>query len=82
MATEGAVSVYSIGTEPVRIVKVTTLVNGVPTTVDMQVLAIADEQGNIINRFADYSLQQQMVNELRALRLSLEQWLGKTEASF
>jgi len=52
----------------VRTISVITLISGVPTTVQMQVVAIADEAGNVIRDFASYNMQLAMLSELRALR--------------
>jgi hypothetical protein len=52
----------------VRTISVTTLINGVPTTVQMQVMALADESGNVIRDFASYNLQLAQLAELRAIR--------------
>jgi hypothetical protein len=60
----------------VRLINVTTLVNGVPTTVSMQVIALADESGNVIRDFANYNLQIAMLTELRAIRRILASQSG------
>ena len=52
----------------VRTIQVTTVVEGVPLTVDMQVIAIADEKGNVIREFMDYNWQRRMIDEMVALR--------------
>lgn len=60
----------------VRTIQVTTLVNGVLTTVDMQVMAIADAQGNVIKDFIDYNWQQQMLRELQRIRSGFQLMTG------
>jgi hypothetical protein len=60
----------------VRTLEITTLVNGVPTTVQMQVIAIADEGGNVIRDFANYNLQLMQIAEARALRRTQSIRLG------
>ena len=60
----------------VRTISVTTLVNGVPTVVQMQVLSIADDAGNIISDFNRYNVQLATLAELRAIRTLLANWLG------
>lgn len=52
----------------VRTIEVTTLIAGVPTVVEMQVVSIADEGGNIIKDFASYNLQLAQLAELRSIR--------------
>jgi hypothetical protein len=59
-----------------RTIEVVTVIDGVETTVQMQVLAIADGAGNVIDSFSDYTLQKQMVREIQLLRSVIERWLG------
>lgn len=65
----------------VRTVAVTTLIDGVPTVVQMQVLCIADEGGNIICDFASYNMQVAMLTELRAIRRLDAMRIGIFEAT-
>jgi hypothetical protein len=59
----------------VRMLQVTVLDSGVPTTVLMQVMQIADEFGTPIG-FSDYQqAHQEMVDELRAIRLGIQKLL-------
>lgn len=60
----------------VRTLEVETLIDGVPTKVEMQVLALADSAGNVIDCFNDYKAQQQIIRELQRMREVLERWLG------
>lgn len=60
----------------VRTIQVTTFVDGVPLTVDMQVIAIADGQGNVIDQFVDYNFQRRVIEELSKIRELLGNWLG------
>lgn len=69
---ESSVAVFDVGTAPVRTITVTTYIDGVPTAVNMQVLAIADEAGNVIDDFASYRLQVEQAAELRAIREGIE----------
>lgn len=52
----------------VRTIIAQVLVNGVPTPVQMQVVAISDANGIIIDNFAQVSLLQAIVSELQQLR--------------
>lgn len=52
----------------IRTIDVTTYINGVPTTVKMQVLAIADEAGNVIKDFSSYNLQLAQLREAQEFR--------------
>jgi hypothetical protein len=79
MATEQDVGVINQVTStvaPVRTIAVTTLIAGTPTTVQMQVVAVADEGGNVIRDFANYNLQLAMLTELRAIRSLLSRQSG------
>lgn len=60
----------------VRTISAVTLINGIPTTVQMQVMALADESGNVIRDFASYNLQIAQLAELRAIRKLLAQAQG------
>jgi len=60
----------------VRTIQVTTYVDGVPLTVDMQGVAIADGDGNVIDQFMDYNWQRRVIDELAALRQMLSERLG------
>ena len=60
----------------VRTIQVTTYVDGVPLTVDLQVIAIADSDGNVIDTFMDYNWQRRVIDELAALRQVMCDRLG------
>ena len=66
---EGAVGVFNLGTEPVRVLKITTLdANGNPVTVDMQVVTIANTDGSPLETGVDKAI----LEELQAIRALLE----------
>lgn len=48
-----------------RTLSVVTFVAGVETTVQMQVLSIADSAGNVIDSFVDYEFQGELVRQTR-----------------
>lgn len=56
----------------VRTLQLTTLVDGVETTTQMQVIAVADAAGNILRSFADERFEEELLGELRAIRVLLE----------
>ena len=58
-----------------RTIDVTTMVNGVATSVQMEVLSVADSSGNVIDDFADYKMNQAILRELRMIRLGIQQLL-------
>jgi hypothetical protein len=60
----------------VRTIEVTTILSGVATVVEMQVLAIADENGNTINEFIDYKWQLAVLNELKKIRRAVDKLNG------
>lgn len=69
MGTEAAVQIPPDSTgKKVRTIEATTLINGVPAVVEIQVLALADAAGNVIDDFANYKFQVAMLSELRAIR--------------
>ena len=77
MAKETYAAIPPNSTGPqVRTIEVTTMVSGVPLAVEMQVVAIADQFGNVIDRFQDYNWQRQVLDELIALRTMLSERLG------
>lgn len=66
---EATVGVYDIpGYKSARTIEVTTLIAGVPTVVEMQVIAIADGNGNVIDDFAGYRFQAAILAELQQIR--------------
>jgi len=73
--TYAAIPPNSTGPQ-VRTIEVTTFVDGVPLTVEMQVVAIADSDGNVIDEFMDYNWQRRVIDELAALREMLCTRLG------
>lgn len=60
----------------VRILQVTTLVDGVPLTVEMQVIAIADKDGNVLGSFVDGEWQDAMLAELKRIRRGIGKLVG------
>lgn len=76
MAQEGTIAVPSSGPAQVRTLLLTVVEGGEPTTVQLQVMGIADEQGNVISTFSDRVLLQEMLEELRAIRQGVEHRLG------
>lgn len=60
----------------IRTISVTTIINGTPTTVQMQVMQIADENGTIISDFASYNIMLAQLAELRAIRQLLAMQSG------
>lgn len=60
----------------VRTITATVMLNGVATPVQMQVIALADGGGNIIDDFSNYNFAIQNLNELREIRKLLCQILG------
>jgi hypothetical protein len=57
----------STGGRDVRTIEVTTLIQGVPTVVEMQVIALSDGRGNVIDTFATYNLQVEQLQVMREL---------------
>jgi len=57
-----------IGTgQNLRNIKVQTVVNGVLTDVLMEVVSLADENGNIISDFAEYNFQAAVIRRLNVI---------------
>lgn len=79
---EAAVGILNQTGKNVRTVEVTTLINGVPTVVEMQVMAIADAAGNVIDDFADYRFQRQVIEELQQIRQLLGSAYGLATFAF
>lgn len=52
----------------IRNLRVRTIVDGVPTDVEMQVICIADENGHIIADFHNAQWQESVLIELRRIR--------------
>lgn len=66
MGTEGSIKrLDSAGGRDVRTIQVTTFIGGVATTVDMQVLALSDAQGNPISFASSEILQRRVAREAR-----------------
>jgi len=64
----------SSGTGPsVRTLQLTVLDSGTPTVVQMEVIAIADEFGNPLKVDSLYQAQMEVLDELRAIRLGLQE---------
>ena len=66
----------------VRVLEVTTTINGVATTVEMQVISIADKAGNVIDDFAGYRFQVAMLAELQQIRALLGVAYGQASFTF
>jgi hypothetical protein len=76
-ALEQSVQIFPDSTgKNVRVLQVTEVVDGVEKTVQMQVVAIADEKGNIIKSFEDEEFQDQLLEELEKIRFLLGQIVG------
>jgi hypothetical protein len=60
----------------VRTLQVTTLINNVPTVVNMEVMSVADADGNIILDIMTKTLQQQILDELRRIRVGIGKLCG------
>ena len=82
MATDKGVSIQQdtlspVDGGPIRTIQVVTPINGVPTTVQMQVIAIADERGVLLgqNEQEDQILLD-VLAVLKDVRTLLAQWLG------
>lgn len=72
-ALEQQVQIFPDSTgKKVRTLQVTTLVDGVETTAHMQVVAISDASGNVLRHFGDEHFNEQLLEELHALRQLLE----------
>jgi len=77
MAKETYAQIPPNSTGPqVRTIEATTLVDGVPLKVELQVVAIADSDGNVIDSFMDYNWQRRVIDELAALRQMVSERLG------
>jgi hypothetical protein len=76
VATESDVAVPGSGTKNVRTIRATTLVDGVATTVEIQVIALADEAGNIISDFMDYVWRADVLAELKRIRRGIGKLTG------
>ena len=59
-----------------RTITVTTFVDGVPTPVQMQVVALSDANGIIIDPSPDRMWQRELLAEMRILRQLVAQFLG------
>jgi len=64
------------GGQKLRTITVTTIVDGVIQTVNMEVLSISDDQGNVINEFVDYQWQAEMLMEAKRIRQGVQRLLG------
>lgn len=60
----------------VRTIVMTVPVNGVPTQVQVQVVAMTDGQGNIVDTFAPDRYEMAILQELRELRKLISSFLG------
>lgn len=60
----------------VRTIQATTIIDGVPVVVEIEVVAIADSDGNVIDQFMDYNWQRRVIEELAALRQVVSERLG------
>lgn len=76
-ALEQKVTIFPDSTgKNVRTLQLTTLVDGVETTAVMQVVAISDSRGKILRDFADEQFEEQLLEELAAIRRLLEMLIG------
>ena len=73
---ESTIAVPSAGSANVRTLQITALIGGEPAIVQLQVMSIADESGNIVGAFSDHLLLRELLEELRAVRRGAEQFLG------
>jgi hypothetical protein len=77
MPNESDLQLFSGGTGPLlRTINVQTYIGGQLTTVQMEVAALSDAQGNIID-LQDASWKRSMLLELTAIRIGLEKQLGE-----
>lgn len=58
-----------------RTIEVTTIIAGVVTTVEMEVLSVSDDQGNVIKEFIDYPWQDEMLSEIKMIRIGIARLL-------
>lgn len=73
MATEAELQVPPDSTgQKARIMQVLTMINGVLTTVFMQVVSLSDENGNPISYGDQVEINSMMLDELRAIRYGIE----------
>ena len=63
----------------VRVLRVTTLVDGVATAVEMPVIAVADANGQLL-QIAE-NIDRSMLLELRAIRMGIQQLLDAGDPS-
>ncbi len=71
--SEGYIQVPPESTgKKVRNLKVQTVVDGTLTDVYIQAVAISDSFGNVIDDFADYNFQSQMIRRLNAIANQLQ----------
>lgn len=72
LLNENEVQINPDGTgKQIRNLLVTTLINGVPTQVYMQVLAISDSDGNLIDFSRMEAFQRETIRELKAIKTIL-----------
>jgi hypothetical protein len=86
MATESDINVPSTGAAQVRTLTVTTLINGVPTPVQMQVVGLADANGKAVSIFTDYTeplanLIEIGERQVTLLKLLLQEFTGDRYAN-
>lgn len=88
MAQEQGISVQSdtlapVSGGPVRTILATVLINGVPTQVQMQVVALADERGIPFERPPAAALyDRKMLNVLYDIRALLCNFMGVSETAY
>jgi hypothetical protein len=77
MANESDLQLFAGGTGPLlRTINVQTVIGGALTTVQMEVAAISDSQGRMID-FHDAAWKRSVLLELTAIRIGLEKQLGE-----
>ena len=59
-----------------HVVQVTMMVNGVPTVISMEVIGLADADGNPLSLVSQEAWQQAVLDELRAIRIGTQENLN------
>ena len=77
MATEAPYSPPPSGSGPqFHVVQVTMMVNGVPTVISMEIIGLADADGNPLSLVSQEAWQQAELDELRAIRIGTQEMLN------
>lgn len=78
MSDESSVPIQqTTGGREVRTLQLTTIVDGVLKTVETQVVAIADANGNPLDDLVDVTWQRELLAEVTAIREGLELAIGR-----